>query len=62
LRLHWRPARPLRPFYGVGEFLHNTWRFGIDRVLAGVAMSDDSYAWIGTTLPLDDVSCDRDEC
>lgn len=46
--------------YGV-EFLHNTWRFGIDRVLAGVAMSDDSHAWLGTTLPLDDVSSNRVE-
>jgi len=47
--------------YGVGDFVHNTWRFGIDRVLAGVAMSDDSHAWIGTTLPLDDVSSNRVE-
>ncbi|MDV3130118.1 exodeoxyribonuclease V subunit gamma [Mycobacterium sp. 21AC1] len=46
--------------YGVG-FLHNTWRFGIDRVLAGVAMSDDSHAWLETTLPLDDVSSNRVE-
>jgi exodeoxyribonuclease V gamma subunit len=38
--------------YGV-DFVHNTWRFGIDRVLAGVAMSDDAHAWIGSTLPLD---------
>ncbi len=46
-----------RPF-GV-DFVHNTWRFGIDRVLAGVAMSDDSGAWIDATLPLDDVSSNR---
>jgi exodeoxyribonuclease V gamma subunit len=46
-----------RPF-GV-DFIHNTWRFGIDRVLAGVAMSDDSRAWIEHTLPLDDVSSNR---
>ncbi len=48
-----------RPF-GV-DFVHNTWRFGIDRVLAGVAMSDDSHAWIDSTLPLDDVSSNRVE-
>ena len=48
-----------RPF-GV-DFVHNTWRFGIDRVLAGVAMSDDSHAWIESTLPLDDVSSNRVE-
>lgn len=46
--------------YGV-DFLHNTWRFGIDRVLAGVAMSEDSHAWLGATLPLDDVSSNRVE-
>ncbi|MCW1958554.1 MAG: exodeoxyribonuclease V subunit gamma, partial [Mycobacterium sp.] len=40
--------------YGV-DFVHNTWRFGLDRILAGVALSDDSQAWIETTLPLDDV-------
>ena len=42
-----------RPFHV--DFVHNTWRFGIDRVLAGVAMSEDSHAWMGATLPLDDV-------
>ena len=46
--------------YGV-DFVQNTWRFGIDRVLAGVAMSDDSHAWLDTTLPLDDVSSNRVE-
>src|SRR3954454_19641066 len=48
-----------RPF-GV-DFIQNTWRFGVDRVLAGVAMSDDSHAWLDTTLPLDDVSSNRVE-
>ncbi len=46
--------------YGV-DFVQNTWRFGIDRVLAGVAMSDDSHAWLDTTLPLDDVGSNRVE-
>ncbi|OBH05359.1 exodeoxyribonuclease V subunit gamma [Mycobacterium sp. E1747] len=46
-----------RPYHV--DFVHNTWRFGIDRVLAGVAMSDDSHAWIDATLPLDDVSSNR---
>jgi len=46
-----------RPYHV--DFVHNTWRFGIDRVLAGVAMSDDSNAWIKCTLPLDDVSSNR---
>ncbi len=47
--------------YDLDQFLQNTWRFGIDRVLSGVAMSDDSRAWIGTTLPLDDVGSNRVE-
>ncbi|EKF24989.1 exodeoxyribonuclease V, gamma subunit [Mycolicibacterium hassiacum DSM 44199] len=46
--------------YGI-EFVQNTWEFGIDRVLAGVAMSDDSHAWLDRTLPLDDVGSDRIE-
>ena len=40
--------------YGV-DFVHNTWRFGLDRILAGVALSDDSQNWLEATLPLDDV-------
>lgn len=48
-----------RPYHV--DFVHNTWRFGIDRVLAGVAMSDDSHAWLDATLPLDDVSSNRVE-
>ena len=46
--------------FGV-HYLQNTWRFGLDRVLTGVAMSDDSQAWLGTALPLDDVGSNRVE-
>ncbi len=42
--------------YGLAEFQQNTWRFGLDRILSGVALSDDSHLWLGPTLPLDDVS------
>lgn len=58
--IRWGFDQEQRRPYGV-DFLHNTWRFGVDRVLAGVAMSDDSHAWLGTTLPLDDVSSNRVE-
>lgn len=58
--IRWGLDQPHREPYGV-EYLHNTWRFGVDRILAGVAMSDDSRAWLGTTLPLDDVSSNRVE-
>ena len=49
-------TQPQRAPFGLERFLHNTWRFGIDRILTGVAMSDDSQAWLATALPLDDVS------
>ncbi|MDT5078104.1 MAG: exodeoxyribonuclease gamma subunit [Mycobacterium sp.] len=58
--VRWGFDREHRQPYGV-DFVHNTWRFGIDRVLAGVAMSDDAHAWIGSTLPLDDVGSNRIE-
>ncbi|HEU4361754.1 MAG TPA: exodeoxyribonuclease V subunit gamma [Mycobacterium sp.] len=45
--------------YGLGRFVHNTWRFGLDRILTGVAMSEDSQAWLDTALPLDDVGSNR---
>jgi exodeoxyribonuclease V gamma subunit len=52
-------AEHRQPF-GV-RYLQNTWQFGLDRVLTGVAMSDDSQAWLGTALPLDDVGSNRVE-
>jgi exodeoxyribonuclease V gamma subunit len=58
--IRWGFDREHRQPYGV-DFVHNTWRFGIDRILAGVAMSEDAHAWIGATLPLDDVSSNRVE-
>ncbi|MFP1152849.1 exodeoxyribonuclease V subunit gamma [Mycobacterium sherrisii] len=58
--IRWGFNQELRKPFGV-DFVQNTWRFGIDRVLAGVAMSDDSHAWIDTTLPLDDVGSNRVE-
>src|SRR5215212_11732702 len=58
--IRWGFDRDHRKPYGV-DFVQNTWQFGIDRVLAGVAMSDDSHGWIETTLPLDDVSSNRVE-
>ncbi len=58
--IRWGFDQEHRQPFGV-DFVHNTWRFGIDRVLAGVALSDDSHAWVGSTLPLDDVSSNRVE-
>ena len=57
--VRWAYDEQHRAPYGLDGYVQNTWRFGLDRVLAGVAMSDDARAdgpgWIGTTLPLDDV-------
>jgi len=47
--------------YGLNSIQHNTWRFGLDRILTGVVMSQDSRAWLGTALPLDDVGSNRVE-
>ncbi|KAA1249103.1 exodeoxyribonuclease V subunit gamma [Mycobacterium simiae] len=57
--IRWGFDRDHRRPYGLERFLHNTWRFGIDRILTGVAMSDDSRAWLDTALPLDDVGSNR---
>ncbi|MEO7351468.1 MAG: exodeoxyribonuclease V subunit gamma, partial [Marmoricola sp.] len=53
--VRWSYDEQHRAPYGLEGYLQNTWRFGLDRILVGVAMSDDSERWIGTTLPLDDV-------
>ena len=59
--IRWGFDEQHRAPYGLDHFVQNTWRFGLDRILLGVAMSDDSRAWIGTTLPLDDVGSNRVE-
>ncbi len=57
--VRWGFDRAHRQPYGLEGIVHNTWEFGVDRVLAGVAVSDDARAWLGTTLPLDDVGSNR---
>ncbi len=44
-----------RSAFGLEGVVQNTWRFGLDRVLAGVTMSADARTWLDRTLPLDDV-------
>ncbi len=41
--------------YGLGDLRQNTWRAGLDRILLGVAMSEDEPNYLGLALPLDDV-------
>jgi exodeoxyribonuclease V gamma subunit len=45
-----------REIYSLAGIVQNTWAFGLDRILAGAAASEDAGRWFGTTLPLDDVS------
>ena len=59
--VRWGFDKEYRDEYGLHGVLHNTWRFGLDRMLVGVAMSEDANAWLGHTLPLDDVSSNRIE-
>ena len=44
-----------RADYGLADHVQNTWRFGLDRLLVGAAMSADADAWLDRILPLDDV-------
>ncbi|MUL66636.1 exodeoxyribonuclease V subunit gamma [Mycobacterium sp. CBMA 234] len=47
--------------FDLARYPQNTWQFGVDRLLVGAAMSDDSQDWLGTALPLDDVDSGRVE-
>ena len=50
------PSTPsTAPTSASSSYVANTWEFGLDRLLTGVALSDDSSAWLDRALPLDDV-------
>ncbi len=53
--IRWAFDATHREPFGLQGYVQNTWRFGLDRVLAGVAVSDDADRFFHTTLPLDDV-------
>ncbi|GAA1949384.1 exodeoxyribonuclease V subunit gamma [Nocardioides panacihumi] len=53
--IRWAFDAAHRADFGLGGYVANTWEFGIDRLLSGVAMSDDAATWLDRTLPLDDV-------
>jgi len=44
-----------RDAYGLDGIVQNTWSFGLDRLLTGVAVAEDVPRWFGHALPLDDV-------
>ena len=45
-----------RSAYGLEAIEANTWRSGLDRLLAGVAMAEEDGRLVGGVLPLDDVN------
>ncbi|MFV0253567.1 MAG: exodeoxyribonuclease V subunit gamma [Beutenbergiaceae bacterium] len=52
--IRWGLAADLRAPYAL-QLPHNTWQLGLDRLLLGVAMSEDGQRRFAHTLPLDDV-------
>lgn len=53
--IRWGLAADLREPYALEQLPHNTWQLGLDRILLGVAMSEDGQRRFAHTLPLDDV-------
>jgi len=53
--VRWGFDAPHRAEFGLQDYVANTWAFGLDRLLAGVTMSEDAETWLDKTLPLDDV-------
>ncbi|GAA4085799.1 exodeoxyribonuclease V subunit gamma [Nocardioides kongjuensis] len=54
--VRWGIDATQRAAYAMDGFEHNTWRAGLDRLLLGVAMSDDDYRHVGRGLPVDDIA------
>jgi exodeoxyribonuclease V gamma subunit len=54
--IRWGLDADQRAAYAMGRFAHNTWRAGLDRILLGVAMSEEDHRYIGNALPLDDLA------
>ena len=53
--IHWGLDAPHRESFQLASVPEGTWRAGLDRVLLGVAMSEDDNRLFGEVLPLDDV-------
>lgn len=54
--VRWGIDATQRASYAMEGFEHNTWRAGLDRLLLGVAMSDDEHRRLGRGLPVDDIA------
>ena len=53
--IRWGLGQRHRARFGLGRFPHNTWFAGLQRLLLGIAVSEDGLPTVGTTLPVDDV-------
>jgi exodeoxyribonuclease V gamma subunit len=53
--IRWGLDAPHRAPYKLDRLPDGTWRSGLDRILLGVAMSEDGLRLVGGVLPLDDV-------
>lgn len=54
--IRWGVDAAQRAAFGLGDIRQNTWVSGLDRILAGIALTDDALTPLGSTvLPLDDV-------
>ena len=54
--VRWGLNEGLRAAYRLERFGQNTWRAGLDRLLLGVALSEQDQRTLGPALPLDDVA------
>ncbi len=53
--VRWGLSAAARERFGLGSFAQNTWLAGLQRMLLGVALSEQEGVWVRTVLPLDDV-------
>ncbi|WP_168582748.1 exodeoxyribonuclease V subunit gamma [Gephyromycinifex aptenodytis] len=54
--IRWGLDAEHRSRFKLQGYPQNTWRFGLDRLLLGVAMSEEEHRTIGTALPIDDIA------
>ncbi len=56
--IRWALDAEHRGSYGLQRFGQNTWAFGLDRILTGVAVDGSQVTGLGTALAVDDVDSD----
>lgn len=54
--IRWGLDATHRQSFGLGDIAANTWRAGLDRIVAGAAMAEGEGGLFSETLPLDDVA------